>query len=52
MISQYFTGGLCALDKSPIAAVGIADKSMFDYVTRRFNASPAELKKPEGLDLR
>jgi hypothetical protein len=34
------------------AAVGIADKSMFDYVTRRFNASPAELKRPEGLDLR
>jgi len=29
-----------------------ADKSAIDYVTRRFNASSAGLKKPVGLDLR
>jgi hypothetical protein len=38
--------------KSYIRHSAAAGKSAFDYVTRRFNASSAELKKLVGLDLR
>jgi hypothetical protein len=38
--------------KVPYTAVGSAGKFAFDYVTRRFNAFSAELKKLVGLILR
>jgi hypothetical protein len=38
--------------KSYIRLSGVLVKSLLDYVIRRFNASSAGLKKPEGLDLR
>jgi len=38
--------------KVSYTVVGSDDKVIFDYVTRRFNASSAGLKKPVGLDLR
>jgi hypothetical protein len=41
-IRRYLTRQICRAD----------GKSLLDYVTRRFNASSAGLKKPVGLNLR